>query len=85
MPERPEFLNQPTKLRDRDRELQQQLKAEAAARGVVMSQRERHVDFVERSITEVRRHLRKAPTKEERAHYRARLKFLLSEQQRQNA
>lgn len=57
---RPDFLNQPAKLRKKDRELQEQLKKDAAARGVVPSKDSRRRDFLERSIKENRRHMRGA-------------------------
>lgn len=58
MSARPDFLNQPAKLRKRDHELQKKLKAEAAARGVVPSKDTRKQDFLERSIAEVEKRLK---------------------------
>jgi hypothetical protein len=81
MSERPDFLNQPAKLRERDSELQAKLKAEAAARGVVPTKDSRRTDFVDRSIAETKRLLRETDNAG-RAGLKGRLKFLREERAR---
>lgn len=81
MPERPDFLNQPAKLRKRDREEQKRLRDEAAARGVVPSKDSRKRDFIERSIAETEARLKRKNI-EGREQLKARLAFLREERER---
>jgi hypothetical protein len=78
---RPNFLDQPAKLRKHDRELQKQLQAEATDRGVVPTKDSRRLDFIERSIVEIETHLRKRKISD-RAMLKERLKFLRDEHAR---
>jgi len=76
--ERPQFLSQPARLRQHDRDLQEQLRVEAEARGVVQTKDSRRLDFIDRSIAEVEAHLRKRKI-ENRALLKERLNFLKAE------
>jgi hypothetical protein len=81
MSERPDFLIQPAKLRKRDRELQEKLKEEVRARGVVPTKDSRRTDFIDRSIAEIEQHLRKKNISD-RAMLKQRLAFLREERAR---
>ena len=78
MSERPDFLNQPAKLRQRDADLQERLKQEAAARGAVQTKDARRQDFIERSIAETQKGLRETDNAG-RAQLEGRLTFLREE------
>ena len=78
---RPEFLTQPAHLQKRDREAQVQLKAEAQARGAVLSKQARCIDFIDRSIEEIETHLRKKNLPD-RGALKERLQFLRNERTR---
>ena len=81
MSDRPAFLKQPAQLKQQDRELQERLKAEAIARGVVPTKDSRRLDFINRSIAETKKHLRETDNKG-RAEVKGRLAFLREERAR---
>jgi hypothetical protein len=79
--ERPDFLNQTREQKREDGEKLKKLKEEALEQRVAPSKDALRLDFIERSIEEVRRHLR-VTDDVERAGLEARLKFLLDERER---
>ncbi|MGI9065976.1 MAG: hypothetical protein ACR2HX_06180 [Pyrinomonadaceae bacterium] len=75
---RPEFLNQPAKLKKQDLDLQKQLQVKAKESGVVLSKDSRLLDFIERSIEGAEQGM-KETDEVGRAALKERLKFLREE------